>query len=183
MTNVRVVVFAAAHVMLTPHPLSLCPVTSFVFGFFLPLDGKISPVSPKSLLLFRIVATVATSDLADWLWPHLPICRSLLMVDMYTTCYGKQRAGIMARHFAVLACMAAVVTTATAASLGPASAPSMLKLRSNLSNQRDIKLIPKKADSAEYFTTPVDKDEEMLCLRMRSSPIQSKVQCSRYFLY
>ena len=92
------------------------------------------------------------------------------------TCYGQQRAGIMARHFAVLACMAAVVTTATAASLGPASAPSMLKLRSNLSNQRAIKLTPNQADSAEYFTTPVDKDEEMLCLRMRLC--KSRAKCS-----
>jgi len=43
----------------------------------------------------------------------------------------------------------------------------MLKLRSNLHNQRTDRLSPVKTKAAEYFTSEVNAQEEMFCLRMR----------------
>ena len=79
---------------------------------------------------------------------------------------SRQASGIMTRHLTVLTCMA-LVASACAAHVSPASASSMLKLRSNLNSQRNTHLVPSKAAGAEYFTSPVSADEEMLCLRMR----------------
>jgi hypothetical protein len=74
----------------------------------------------------------------------------------------------MARHLAVLACMAALcVASASAASLGHASGASMLKLRSNLKTERMGRLTAPKSTDAQYFTTLAEDGEEVLCLRMR----------------
>jgi len=74
----------------------------------------------------------------------------------------------MPRHFSVLACMAALtISAAAAATVAPGSSPSLLKLRSNLKTERVDRLSPVKANSAEYFTSKVNANEEMLCLRMR----------------
>jgi len=91
---------------------------------------------------------------------------------------GLYAADMMARHYAVLACMAVLVTQSTAASVSPGSAPSMLKLRSNLRTHSASKLTPRTAGGAEYFTSPVDKDEEMFCLRMRLCSKQRKTNLS-----
>jgi hypothetical protein len=75
----------------------------------------------------------------------------------------------MPRHFSMLACMAALaVSAAAAAPVASGAAPSLLKLRSNLKTLRADRLSPSKADGVEYFTSKVDANEEMLCLRMRS---------------
>jgi hypothetical protein len=69
----------------------------------------------------------------------------------------------------MLACMAALaVSAAAAAPVASGAAPSLLKLRSNLKTLRADRLSPSKADGVEYFTSKVDANEEMLCLRMRS---------------
>ena len=74
----------------------------------------------------------------------------------------------MARLFSVLGCMAALtIAAATAAPIASTSAASMLKLRSNLHNQRTDRLSPVKTKAAEYFTSEVNAQEEMFCLRMR----------------
>jgi len=68
----------------------------------------------------------------------------------------------------MLACMAALaVSAAAAAPVASGAAPSLLKLRSNLKTLRADRLSPSKADGVEYFTSKVDANEEMLCLRMR----------------
>ena len=75
----------------------------------------------------------------------------------------------MPRHFSVLACMAALtLSVADAAPVASGAAPSLLKLRSNLKTVRAHRLSPGKANGVEYFTSKVDANEEMLCLRMRS---------------
>jgi hypothetical protein len=90
-----------------------------------------------------------------------------------------QRGSIMPRHFSVLACMAALtISAAAAATVAPGSSPSLLKLRSNLKTERVDRLSPVKANSAEYFTSKVNANEEMLCLRMRSAA-QLPAHCRR----
>ena len=87
------------------------------------------------------------------------------IVPLHRDCFPPQRVcSMMARHIAWLACIAVVVSAASAASVGPTSTPSMLKLRSNLSSQRARTAVQ---PTIEYFTSEVNADTEQLCLRMR----------------
>ena len=75
----------------------------------------------------------------------------------------------MAQHLAVLLCMTALLSVVSAASVGPASAPNLFKLRSNLKTYENS-LAPSGTKKMKYFTSRVNADEELLCLRMRFGP-------------
>ena len=79
----------------------------------------------------------------------------------------------MARPLHVLLRMTALVSAVSAASVGPSSAPSLLQLRSNLNKGHRSNLVPSRTSKMEYFTSPVNANEEVLCLRMRCDPSAS----------